>query len=68
MIPTRLTRLLCLLTALRRCAAAILRHARAMHPADVRHEHATAEFARIKADFTALRADVLLRLRRLTVA
>lgn len=56
MKPTRLSRLLVLMTALRRCAAAILRHARMLSLLDVRREHALAEYARIKADLLGLRA------------
>lgn len=56
MQPTRLSRLLILMQSLRRCAAAILRHARALSPTDARHEHAMAEHARIKSDLQTLRA------------
>lgn len=55
MKPRRLVRLLCLMQSLRRLASAILRHARAMWPGDVRRGHALEEVARIKADLGELR-------------
>ena len=67
---TRLTRLLILMKSMRRCGAAVLRHARAAKAMgqSVRYEHAMIEMHSLRADLVALTVQVVGMMQRMISA